>query len=187
MADDKWVGTFEYEGDVYNVPPLKRYSPCRTGDFCLDTDRDCDVCVCNTAEVWDAYLASLDNNAGDEPADVSVGPIKDSGKRAEFASGMVRDTEDGKPRFDLLRPVGVPYEEQFFTRVARHMTHGIAKYGERNWEKANSHAEYERFKRSAERHLNQWLAGETDEDHAAALVFNVLAAETIKSKVEEEV
>jgi hypothetical protein len=108
---------------------------------------------------------------------------KDSGARAEYASGMVRDTQDGKARFGLLRAEGVPFKDQFMTRVADLMTRGIEKYGTRNWEKADSKEEVDRFRESAERHLNQYLAGDTDEDHAAAVVFNLLAAETTEFKV----
>lgn len=110
---------------------------------------------------------------------------KDSGKRASYKSGMVRDTQDDKPRFGLIRPVGIPYKHQFFTRVAELMTRGIEKYGLRNWELANSEEEYDRFKESAERHLNQYLAGEADEDHAAAVVFNLLAAESTRYKIDK--
>jgi hypothetical protein len=102
---------------------------------------------------------------------------KDSGERAEYASGMVRDSQDGKARFDLIMADGVPYDAQFLTRVAQLMTRGIAKYGSRNWEKADSAEELARFRGSAFRHLMQWYCGETDEDHAAAVVFNLLAAE----------
>lgn len=109
---------------------------------------------------------------------------KDSGARDAYDSGMTRDTQDGKARFDLLRPKGVPYAKQFLTRVAELMTRGAVKYGFRNWEKANSEDELERFQNSAERHLMQWLAGEEDEDHAAAVVFNILAAETVKYKMQ---
>lgn len=109
---------------------------------------------------------------------------KDSGVREAYDSGMVRDTQQGKARFDLLRPKGVPYAAQFLTRVADLMTRGAEKYGFRNWEVANSQAELERFENSAERHLQQYLAGETDEDHAAAVVFNLLAAETTRWKMQ---
>lgn len=107
----------------------------------------------------------------------------DSGARSTYDSGMVRDTDEGKARFDLLRPKGVPYAFQFMTRVADLMTRGAGKYGFRNWEKANSLEEIERFESSAERHMMQWLAGETDEDHAAAVVFNLIAAETTRWKI----
>lgn len=105
---------------------------------------------------------------------------KDSGARAEYSSGMVRDTDSGKARFELLLPLGVPYSEQFLVRVAELMARGAEKYDSRNWEKAQGDEEMERFKSSALRHLMQWAAGETDEDHAAAVVFNLLGFETTR-------
>lgn len=107
---------------------------------------------------------------------------KDSGERAEFESGMVRDTDTGKARFELLLPLGVPYDAQFLVRVAELLGRGAEKYDNRNWEKAQGDEEMERFKSSAIRHLMQWAAGETDEDHAAAVVFNLLGYETTKWK-----
>lgn len=111
---------------------------------------------------------------------------KDSGVREEYKTGMVRDTQEGKARFSLLRPVGVPYDSQFLTRCAELMTRGAEKYGLRNWEKAHTPEELERFLDSAERHMQQWLAGETDEDHAAAVFFNMMAAETVRWKMKQE-
>lgn len=108
---------------------------------------------------------------------------KDSGTRATYDSGMVRDTQDGKPRFDLLVPEGIPFDAQFLTRCAALMARGAVKYEDRNWEKADSTEELARFRASAFRHLMQWLAGERDEDHAAAVVFNLLAAETTEFKM----
>jgi hypothetical protein len=108
---------------------------------------------------------------------------KDSGERTAFKSGGQRDTTKGKPRFDLLFPKNVPYDKQFLTRVAELMARGAEKYEERNWEQfadeeAISHAEG-----SLMRHVAQYLSGETDEDHAAAVVFNLMAIETIKLKL----
>ena len=110
---------------------------------------------------------------------------KDSGKREQFQSGMQRDTQEGKARFDLLFPKDVPYEGQFLTRVAELLARGAEKYAERNWEQAEGMVEMERFKASAMRHLAQWMAGEEDEDHAAAVVFNLLGAETLKWKMDQ--
>jgi Domain of unknown function (DUF5664) len=112
--------------------------------------------------------------------------IKDSGKRQKYDSGMVRDPQEGKPRFDLMWPLGVPFTEQFMTRIADHLTKGIDKYGPRNWEKANSQEELDRFRASAMRHLCQWYCGDTDEDHAAAVVFNLISAETTAWKLSQE-
>lgn len=111
---------------------------------------------------------------------------KDSGERQSYASGMQRDTERGKPRFDLLMPKGVPFEAQMLTRFAALMARGAEKYDARNWEKADSSDELERYHSSAFRHFMQWVAGETDEDHAAAVMFNLLAAETLKYKLAQE-
>ncbi len=108
---------------------------------------------------------------------------KDSGHRETYPSGMVRDTQDGKPRFDLMWPLGVPYEEQFLTRVAALLARGAVKYGDRNWEKGNSEEELNRALASAARHFAQWLSGEDDEDHGAAVVFNIMQAETLNWKL----
>jgi hypothetical protein len=112
---------------------------------------------------------------------------KDSGKREEYDSGMVRDTQEGKPRYDLLLPRGIPYRAQFLTRVAELLGRGAEKYSDRNWERASGPEELDRFKSSAQRHLMQWLTDESDEDHAAAVCFNLLAYESIKWKMDNDV
>ena len=106
---------------------------------------------------------------------------KDSGKRQDYKSGMRRDLQEGKPRYDLC----IPLEgESMFKRWAELMARGAEKYGERNWEKANSPEELARFKASAFRHFMQWFAGENpEEDHAAAIFFNVQCAEYVKQKL----
>lgn len=107
---------------------------------------------------------------------------KDSGQRQEYASGMRRDLQDGKPRYDLVIPVGLP--DHMLKRWAMLLERGMAKYGYRNWEKANSEEELLRFKQSAFRHFIQWFEGEEDEDHAAAVFFNIQAFEATKNKVQ---
>lgn len=111
---------------------------------------------------------------------------KDSGKRQEFETGMVRDTQEGKARFDLLFPLAMPYKEQLITRFAELMARGAEKYAERNWEQARTEVELGRYKASALRHLIQWLTGETDEDHAAAVMFNLMGAEYVKYRMRAE-
>lgn len=111
---------------------------------------------------------------------------KDSGERAQFESGMQRDTEAGKPRFDLMLPLDVPYDEQMITRLAALYGRGAVKYDDRNWEQADSAEEMARMKSSAFRHFMQWIAGEADEDHAAGTMFNIIAFETTAYKVGSE-
>lgn len=110
-------------------------------------------------------------------------PTLDSGQRQQFASGMLREAQPHRPRFDLLVPKDLPFEDQLLTRCAVLMSKGAAKYADRNWENANSEAEMERMKAGAFRHFMQWFVGETDEDHAAAVVFNIMAVETTATKM----
>jgi len=108
---------------------------------------------------------------------------KDSGKRQNYKSGMRRDLQDGKPRFDLIIPLNQLYTETLLYRWAMLMMRGYEKYGERNWEKANSKEELNRFKQSAFRHFMQWLQNEEDEDHVAAVCYNLNAYEWLKEKL----
>lgn len=101
---------------------------------------------------------------------------KDTGKRVVFDTGMNRDVQDGKPRYDLVDPV-------LLKRWAELMARGAIKYGEENWRKAATQVELSRFRASALRHMMQWMAGEDDEDHAAAVCFNLAGAEMVKEKL----
>lgn len=48
--------------------------------------------------------------------------VKDSGKRQEYDSGMVRDTQEDKPNYNLI-------DKDFLLRLANHLTKGAIKYG----------------------------------------------------------
>ncbi|MCI0352278.1 MAG: DUF5664 domain-containing protein [Acidobacteriales bacterium] len=91
-------------------------------------------------------------------------PIKDSGTRATFATGAVRDGETGKGRFDLLPCHALQ-------RLAQHFENGARKYADRNWEKG---IPTHRYMDSGLRHAFRYLAGERDEDHLAAAAWNFL-------------
>ena len=54
--------------------------------------------------------------------------VQDSGTRQNFSTGSVRDTNMGKPRFDLISLLGS-------YRLAKHYANGAVTYGDRNWEK----------------------------------------------------
>ena len=106
----------------------------------------------------------------------SVWVTKDSGERQQFETGMVRDVQKGKARFDLCwKPL--------LWRWAELMGRGAEKYGENNWMKAATEEERNRFKASAERHLQQYLRGDIDEDHAAAVIFNLAGAEYVRERI----
>lgn len=119
-------------------------------------------------------------NVGTTDGGHPVFVTKSSGEQAAFANGGVRDTEAGKPRFDLLRPKNVPYADQMLTRFAALMARGAEKYSSRNWEQFSDDEAGERALSSAARHFEQWANGEVDEDHAVAVWFNIMAAEYIR-------
>ncbi len=104
-----------------------------------------------------------------EPADPETAPsrgtyvTKDSGDRQDFESGARRDLSEGKPRPDLI-------SSRATLRAAELMARGADKYGARNWEQGMPTS---RFLESAERHLLLYKLGERDEDHLAAVRFNI--------------
>ncbi len=107
--------------------------------------------------------------------------VKDSGKRQEFKSGMVRDTSEGKTNY--MRILDGP----MLDRWAAHLTKAEAKYpdvapGVPNWTLGTGAEELQRYKVSAFRHMLQWLRDELDEDHAAAVMFNINGAEYVKAQ-----
>jgi hypothetical protein len=106
--------------------------------------------------------------------------VKGSGARQSFASGMARDVTEGKTDYSLV------LDGPMFDRWAAHLTKGAARYSKRNWMLAEGDAELARFKESALRHLLQWYRGEVDEDHAAAVFFNLNGAEYVREKTKSE-
>ena len=92
--------------------------------------------------------------------------VKDSGARQEWDTGSVRDTQEGKGRYDLITPIGL-------RRLAIHYENGARKYGDRNWERGQP---VPRYLESAIRHLYVFLEGDRSEDHLAAAAWNALSA-----------
>lgn len=103
--------------------------------------------------------------------------MKDSGIRQEFESGMVRDVTAGKIDWSLVA------NGPMLRRWAELLTNGavVKGYGKRNWMKAAGNDEYERFRESAFRHFMEWYLGERDEDHGAAVFFNINGAEYVEA------
>lgn len=105
----------------------------------------------------------------------SVPVLKDSGERRQFETGAVRDRAVGKGRFDLIAT-------QMMFRLARHYEAGAIKYTDRNWEKGMPFSVYID---AALRHLFKYIAGWNDEDHAAAIVWNIAALMFMERKMPE--
>jgi hypothetical protein len=120
---------------------------------------------------YDKYLNELK-----EEAENAGFTVKDSGKKAQYEDGMQRDDPTGKPKFGLMWPKGVPYEEQLIYRVAMHYMHGGQKYGDRNWETSCTEKSLDAHEEALWRHFTKFYAGVEDgEDHAAAIVWNINA------------
>ena len=110
--------------------------------------------------------------------------IKSSGEQVEFAGGMVRDIGRVKVRF--FRVLAGP----MLRRWAEHLHKGHIKYpdvspGVANWTLAKGEEELQRFKESALDHMIDWLKGKEDEDHGAAVFFNINGAEYVKEVMKD--
>ena len=89
--------------------------------------------------------------------------IKDSGEREKFESGAQRDKIKGKGRYDLISLI-------LLERLAKWSELGIEKYECHNWRKGIPLTSY---LSSASHHLGCLCEGLGDEDHAAAVVWNM--------------
>lgn len=91
--------------------------------------------------------------------------IKDSGVREEMSTGSRRDTQKGKPRYDLV-------PSSTLTKLAMQYTVGADKYGDCNWQKGQP---ITRYMASAERHFQYFKMGLVDEPHLIACIWNLFA------------
>lgn len=89
--------------------------------------------------------------------------VKDTGGRREFTTGSRRDLATGKVRPDL---VGVFSR----MRLGAHLALGCIKYGAHNWTRGQPSSTYWE---SAMRHVLLAELGLEDEDHLAAILFNI--------------
>ncbi|MCL2349445.1 MAG: DUF5664 domain-containing protein [Planctomycetaceae bacterium] len=90
--------------------------------------------------------------------------MKDSGKRQTFETGAVCDSDEGKSRPDLVSAFAME-------RLGHWLAAGKKKYGERNYEAG---IPISRRFASLYRHLLQYQMGDHSEDHAAALMCNIM-------------
>lgn len=100
----------------------------------------------------------------DEQTEVRGGVFitRDSGKRQEFPTGMVRDVQEGKLLWSLLCP-------EVLRRDVELLMRGAKKYTANNWKRGQP---FSRAFESMMRHMMEWWMGDRSEDHLAAIRFN---------------
>lgn len=84
-------------------------------------------------------------------------------QQRHFSTGAVRDSAEGKGRYDLL-PMFAIHE------LAKAMEKGAEKYGERNIDKGIP--QYSLVD-SGMRHLTQYIRGDKDEKHLVSALWNI--------------
>jgi len=97
--------------------------------------------------------------------------LKDSGARESFG-GAVRDTREGKGRFDLIPP-------EVLVALAHVFEAGAKKYGDRNWEAG---IPIPRHIDSCLRHLGQYQMGQSEEPHLWLALTNLAMAVTMDAR-----
>lgn len=94
--------------------------------------------------------------------------MRHSDRKTEFGTGAHRDTDEGKGSPSLISPV-------LIHRLGVLLQKGAKHYGADNWTKGMP---YRRTADSMIRHIFQWLAGDTEEDHLAAVCFGAMCLMT---------
>ncbi len=99
---------------------------------------------------------------------------KSTGKEFEVeVTGAQRDSQEDKPRYDLIGLHGL-------RRLAGLYARGAKKYQERNWEKGQR---VSRTLASLWRHVIAYQEGERSEDHLAAIAFNAFSLMHVEEQV----
>jgi hypothetical protein len=118
--------------------------------------------------------------------EVEPDPVIDADpEMAKFEGGGQRSSDEGRPRFDMLFVSHMSYDQQVLTRAALRMEEGARKYGARNFEEFQDAEALERARASLLRHTIQLVNGETDEDHAAAVIANVVMLSSVEKRVRD--
>ena len=87
--------------------------------------------------------------------------------------GFTRSDDEGKVNYALI-PISMLH------RVGRLYTDGAAVHGKNNWKEGKGPEVMESARESAFRHFIAWMEGKEDEDHYAALIWNLNLYENAK-------
>lgn len=102
--------------------------------------------------------------------------MRHSDSKTDFSTGAHRDSDEGKGQPSLISPV-------LIHRLGVLLQKGAEHYGADNWAKGMP---YRRTADSMIRHIFQWLAGDTEEDHLAAVCFGAMCLMTYEEFGKDE-
>ena len=100
---------------------------------------------------------------------------KQSDNNTQFSTGAQRDDRKGKLRMSLMPHTAM-------NRIMKRYLDGAETYGENNWLKGQP---FSVLYDSAHRHMMQFWAGDTSEDHLAAAAWNIMSMMQFESKRED--
>lgn len=99
--------------------------------------------------------------------------VKETATKAQFETGAVRSSAEGRGRYDLIPQI-------IMDRLAKHLEKGATKYGDCNWEKG---MDVRRCLSSLLRHAFQVQSCDETEDHLAAILFNAGVIMFMREKI----
>lgn len=110
------------------------------------------------------YRGMRDNPVCYKSVNSLLGNDLDQLSQKIFPTGAIRDTDENKPRPDLISPLAMD-------RLGHWLRIGAERYGDRNWEKG---IPISRSLASLYRHLLKFHEGDRSEDHLAAIMCNAM-------------
>ncbi|MFW6246645.1 MAG: HNH endonuclease [bacterium] len=134
------------------------------------------------------YMSMKDNIKYSKDNDRYIGSLNNATITFEIAEEIRKRICLGEKQKKLAKEYGISPQTVCDINKRRIWNENVKIHknlNARNWELANSKEELDRFKGSAFRHFIQWFQDEEDEDHAAAVLFNINAAEMVKTKLKD--
>lgn len=99
--------------------------------------------------------------------------LPDTGARAQYSTGAVRDASAGKGHLHAIPPGAI-------RRIAKRFEDGAKKYSRNNWMKGIPLSHYQD---SLMRHVLAWAEGDQTEDHMGAILWNAACADWTEQQV----
>lgn len=100
--------------------------------------------------------------------------LPSSGVMSEFTTGAVRDAMEGKGYPSMIPVIAL-------RSLAKRFEDGAKKYGRENWKKG---IPLSRYYDAASRHLWSMKSGDTSEDHAGAVLWNIACLMETKKMID---